>query len=121
MIANLIEINAIPSASIMMTSYITVIPDQEGNPKTLVLYIAIDREKAGSDSCEFPLYVPAAGNYRAVPHMEMINLYRKGSPFVPVKATDLKIYYKETNNHREYFGTASSFTVVEFSEVEDIL
>lgn len=121
MTANLLDINAIPSASIIMVSYLTVTADQEGNPKTMVLYIAIDRQKSDSAACEFPLYIPATGNYKTVPHIELINLFRKGAPFVPVKVTDLKIYYKESGNKKEYYGCGQKFEVVQYSEVEEIL
>lgn len=122
MIIDLIAINAIPSATILMVSSVFTTADQQsGEPKTMILNIALDRQKACTSGCEFPLYIPATGNYKTVPHIEMQNLFRINAPFVPIKCTDLVIYCKQKDNEKEYYATASKFEVVDYKNVEDIL
>lgn len=122
MTVDLLSINALPSATIMAaSSYFTKADQTTGEPQTVIIRIALDKEKANSVGVDFPLYLNAEGNYKTVPYIEMQNLFRKGAPFVPIKCTNLKIYYSQINNQKEYFATASKFEVVEYSEVEDIL
>lgn len=122
MTVDLITINAIPSAKILMASSVFVSSDQQnGNPKTVIFNIALDRQKADTSGCEFPLYLPAEGNFRTVQYTVLLNQFRIGAPFVPIKCHDLKIYCKQKENEREYFATASKFEVAEYSEVEEII
>lgn len=118
---NLLDINAIPSAIIMLASSFHTSADENGKPSKMVLNIAIDREKSNADDCEFPVFLNADGIYKTVPHIEMLNLFRIGAPFVPVKCKDLRIFCSENNGIKKYFGTASKFEVVEYTELEDIL
>ena len=117
----LIEINAIPSTTILMVSSFHTSADENGKPSKMVLNIAMNKEKAGTSNCEFPVFLGAEGNYKTVPHMEMLNLFRAGAPFVPVKCKDLQIFCSESNGEKKYFATASKFEVAEYSEVEDII
>lgn len=121
MSVELIKINAIPSATILMVSQFHSSADETGKPSKMVLEIALDKEKACSDNCEFPVFLNAEGNYKSVAHLEMLNLFRKGAPFVPIKCKDLKIFCSETKGTKKYFGTASKFEVAKVSELEEIL
>ena len=117
----LIDINAIPSETILMVSSYHSSADMEGNPSKMVLNIALDKEKAGTDNCEFPVFLNAEGNYKTVPHIEMLNLFRVGAPFVPVRCKDLQIFCSETDGNKKYFATATKFEVADYSELEDII
>ena len=121
MIVQLISINAIPSETILVVSSFHISVNENGTPSKIVLNVALDREKAGTIACEFPVFLSADGNYKTVAHLEMLNLFRIGAPFVPVKCTDLKIFCSEAKEERKYFATAIKFEVVDYSEVEDIV
>ena len=112
------NINPINSADIQIVStFRTTVNQATGEPFQMVLNVSIDRFKANSSTCEIPVYVPAKDNYKAAEHMKMLDIFRAGAPWVPVKCDNFKIYRQKLQNSYHYFGFADSFKVVDYSEI----
>jgi hypothetical protein len=108
-----LEIAPIESAAVQFVSKYYTRTDKEGNPYQMVLSLALDKEKAGTDFCEFPVYVPAHQNYHKSEHLKMLTLFNEGNPFVAVSLWGLKVYKTNSTRGIEYFGYADTFVVVE--------
>lgn len=111
-------INAIPSSNILLVGSFMTSADQETKePSKMVLDVAINKEKAYARVCEFPIFLPADGNYKSLEHYKMLNLFKSGHIFVAVQCTDLKIFRKKEGEFYKYFGTANTFTVADTLEL----
>jgi len=113
-----ININQIDSPDIQIVSnFRTNVNQDTGEPFQMVLNVAIDRVKANSRICEIPVYVPAKDNYKAAEHIKMLNIFRGGAPWVPVRCENFILYRQKLEGSYHYFGFADSFTVVDYSEI----
>lgn len=115
----LLSINAIPSAILcLVSSFMTSVDQITGQPSKMVLDVAIDRDKALSDNCEMPVFLPADCNYHSDDHLKMLTALQSGEMFVPVEFHGLKIYRKKENGLYKYFGVADSFTVTSKDRID---
>lgn len=113
-----ISINQISSDSIqIVTSFRTQLYRNSKELHQMILQIAIDKKKSGSDCCEISVYIPAHGNYKNEQHITLLNLFRAGVPWVPVRCSNFKVFRKQTDNHYSYYAIADSFTVIDYSDV----
>lgn len=109
-----------PNPTIQIVNQFSVFPDQDtGAPANFTFNIALDRTKANSKFCEFPLYIPAHMNYHSPDHYKLLKTFRAGAPFVPIKCQNLRIYRDLQKNNYKYWGYADSFTVAEYSEIAE--
>lgn len=115
----LLSINAIPSAILCLVSSFMTSADQiTGQPSKMVLDVAIDMDKALSDNCEMPVFLPADYNYHSSEHIKMLSALQSGDMFVPVEFHGLKIFRKKENGLYKYWGSADSFTVTDKSRID---
>jgi len=121
-IVTLQELNAILSCCICLCSSFAVTVDQiTGLPCKMVLSIAMDVEKANSNSCEFPVFMSADENFHSSAHLEMLSQFQNGQPFVPVEFTNLSIYKSQgKDGYYRYFGTATTFEVTSKDRIDYI-
>lgn len=114
----LLSINAITSNSILIVnSFWTRTTINSKEPFQMILNVALNKINAGSDCCEFPVYIPAQNNYNSTEHLQMLELFRAGVPWVPVECQNLNIYKKLNKDHYDYFAYADSFKVVDYSQI----
>ena len=121
-----LSIAPIQSAAFQLVSYYWTRTDQKTQePYQMVFLIAMDKNKARTDAVDFPVYLPAHGNYKSEGHHRMYEKFTAGDPFVAVRLQNLRVYCKQLHNNNIYWGTADSFTVVEdpasLVEEEDLL
>ena len=108
----LIAINAIPSPDIMLVSSFRIKVNQTTEiPFQMVLNVALNRTKAHSETCDFPVYFPAQPNYNSDEHLKMLERFRSGAMLVPVKCQGFSLLRHKTGNSYEYFASADSFSV----------
>jgi hypothetical protein len=113
-----LDISPVPSVAVQFVSQFRVTENHRTKqPQQIILYLSIDKEKAGIDCCEIPVYIPAHKFYREDDHMRMLEQFRKGAPFVPVCCRNLKVYKTDSG----YFGYAESFSVIEPQEAYELL
>ncbi len=113
-------INAIPYSDVQIVNgFFTTENRDTGEPTTMVLKIALNRTTACSESCEFPVFIPASTNFKQPQHVKMLELFRSGAPWVPVTCIDLRVYRKKHNQYYLYYGNATSFTVVDYSTITE--
>ena len=119
---DLLSINAVLSICIALCSSFAVTADQlTGLPSKIVLNIAMDVEKANSNSCEFPVFMSADENFHSSAHLEMLSQFQNGQPFVPVEFTNLSIYKSQgKDGYYRYFGTATTFEVTSKDRIDYI-
>ena len=84
----------------------------------MVLDVAIDMDKALSNYCDFPVFLPAEPNFHSGDHLKMLNAFESGEMFVPVEFHGLKIYRKKENGLYKYFGVADTFTVTSKDRID---
>lgn len=111
-------INAVPNPNIqIVSSFHTEVNQATGEPYRMILNVALDKLKADSECCEFPVYIPAKPNYKSAEHMKMLELFRTGVPWVPVECHVFTVYRQKVGSYYKYFAYANCFTVVEYSKV----
>ena len=114
----LLSINAIPSNStLIVNSFWTRAKLNSKEPYQMILNVALNRKNAESDSCEFPVYIPAQNNYNSAEHLQMLELFKVGVPWVPVECRNLKLYRQLNKDHYDYFAFADTFKVVDYSQI----
>lgn len=107
-------INAVPNPNIqVVSSFYTRVNQVTGEPYQMVLNVALDKNKAESDCCEFPVYIPAKLNYKKEEHLKMLELFRSGVPWVPVKCHVFTLYRQKIGDYYKYFAYANGFTVID--------
>ncbi len=113
-------INAIPSENIQIVNSFHTKPDKNsGKPSRMILNIALNRTKANSVNCEFPVYIPAVGNYMQEQHLMMLDLFRSGVPWVPIECQNFRLYRQHNKEHSDYFAFADSFKVIDYSKITE--
>lgn len=119
-----IAIAPIASAIIQFVSNFAITTSPDGGASKIVLNIAIDPNKSGGQ-VEFPVFVPAEGNYPSSDINYMRKRFEQGDPFVTVIIRQMDVYYKEENGKGGYVGFADTFEVVanpmKYIEEEDAL
>lgn len=117
-----ITINAIPSEHIqIVSSFFCRASIGSGEVYQMVLYVALDKIKAETDCCEFPVYIPAHGNFKQEQHKKLLEQFQSGSvPFVAVECKNFQLYRTEHNGTYSYFAHADSFKVVDYSKITEV-
>ena len=91
-------------------------------PETMVIKIAVDHAKIPTGVLDIPVYLPASHNYKSPAHYEMLDLFKRGDPFVAVRFENLELHVSQAGN---YYGLAQNFSVekhpTDYLEEEDIL
>ena len=109
-----LSIAPIESAAFQLVSYFwTRVNQQTQQAFQLVLQVALDKNKAGTEAVDFPVYVPATGNYKSEEHHRMFQKFSGGDPFVAVRLQNFKVYHQIIDNENVYWGVADSFEIVE--------
>lgn len=119
----LLQFNVVASELIAFAVSVTHYCNQETElPETMVIWIAVDRNKIPTGVLDIPIYLPAGHNYQSFAHYEMLDLFKRGDPFVPVRFENLELHVSQAGN---YYGLAQSFSVekrpTDYLEEEDIL
>lgn len=119
----LLQFNVVASELIAFAVSVTHYCNQETElPETMVIRIAVDRNKIPAGVLDIPIYLPAGHNYQSFAHYEMLDLFKRGDPFVPVRFENLELHVSQAGN---YYGLAQSFSVekrpTDYLEEEDIL
>lgn len=119
----LLQFNVVASELIAFAVSVTHYCNQETElPETMVIRIAVDRNKIPTGVLDIPIYLPAGHNYQSFAHYEMLDLFKRGDPFVPVRFENLELHVSQAGN---YYGLAQSFSVekrpTDYLEEEDIL
>lgn len=119
----LLQFNVVASELIAFAVSVTHYCNQETElPETMVIRIAVDRNKIPTGVLDIPIYLPAGHNYQSFAHYEMLDLFKRGDPFVPVQFENLELHVSQAGN---YYGLAQSFSVekrpTDYLEEEDIL
>lgn len=117
----LCSINAVESDAIAFAVEVTAYRNKDtGLPETMVIKIATDPHKIASHDLSIPVYLPVSGNYDSYSHYEMLDLFKRGDPFVAIEFVNLNLHISQQGN---YYGLAQSFMVVTnpHERLEDIL
>lgn len=118
----LLAFNVVASDMIAFAVSVTHYCNQEtGLPETMVIKIAVDRNKIPTGALAIPVYLPVC-NYKSASHYEMLDLFKRGDPFVAVRFENLELHISQAGN---YYGLAQSFSVekrpMDYLEEEDVL
>lgn len=106
------------SLDIALVSRFSVCCNLDGKPSFFKLQVAIDRAKAKTESCEISVHIPAKYVFHSEAHTQLLNGFKNGDNFVPVRFQNLKILRDEIlPQYYTYHGMADSFTVVGPEEV----
>lgn len=106
------------SLDIALVSGFSICCNLDGKPSFFKLQVAIDRAKAKTESCEISVHIPAKYMFHSEAHTQLMDGFKNGDNFVPVRFQNLKILRDEILPHYyTYHGMADSFTVVGPEEV----
>lgn len=119
----LLQFNVVASELIAFAVSVTHYCNQETElPETMVIKIAVDHAKIPTGVLDIPVYLPASYNYKSPAHYEMLDLFKRGDPFVAVRFENLELHVSQAGN---YYGLAQNFSVekhpTDYLEEEDIL
>lgn len=119
----LLQFNVVASELIAFAVSVTHYCNQETEfPETMVIKIAVDHAKIPTGVLDIPVYLPASHNYKSPAHYEMLDLFKRGDPFVAVRFENLELHVSQAGN---YYGLAQNFSVekhpTDYLEEEDIL
>lgn len=119
----LLQFNVVASELIAFAVSVTHYCNQETElPETMVIKIAVDHVKIPTGVLDIPVYLPASHNYKSPAHYEMLDLFKRGDPFVAVRFENLELHVSQAGN---YYGLAQSFSVekrpTDYLEEEDII
>ena len=117
----LCSINVVESDSIAFATGVTTYRNNDsGKPESFVIKIATDPNKIPTHDLHIPVYLPVSGNYESYSHYEMLDLFKRGDPFVAVEFVNLSLHLSQQGH---YYGLAQSFIVVTnpHERLEDIL
>ena len=119
----LLQFNVVASELIAFAVSVTHYCNQETElPETMVIKIAVDHAKIPTGVLDIPVYLPASHNYKSPAHYEMLDLFKRGDPFVAVRFENLELHVSQAGN---YYGLAQNFSVekhpTDYLEEENIL
>lgn len=119
----ILQFNVVASELIAFAVSVTHYCNQETElPETMVIKIAVDHAKIPTGVLDIPVYLPASHNYKSPAHYEMLDLFKRGDPFVAVRFENLELHVSQAGN---YYGLAQNFSVekhpTDYLEEEDIL
>ena len=119
----LLQFNVVASELIAFAVSVTHYCNQETElPETMVIKIAVDHAKIPTGVLDIPVYLPASHNYKSPAHYEMLDLFKRGDPFVAVRFENLELHVSQAGN---CYGLAQNFSVekhpTDYLEEEDIL
>ena len=119
----LLQFNVVASELIAFAVSVTHYCNLETElPETMVIKIAVDHAKIPTGVLDIPVYLPASYNYKSPAHYEMLDLFKRGDPFVAVRFENLELHVSQAGN---YYGLAQNFSVekhpTDYLEEEDIL
>lgn len=105
----LLQFNVVASELIAFAVSVTHYCNQETElPETMVIKIAVDHAKIPTGVLDIPVYLPASHNYKSPAHYEMLDLFKRGDPFVAVRFENLELHVSQAGN---YYGLAQNFSV----------
>lgn len=118
----LLDFNVVASGIIAFAVSVAAYRNEDsGLPETMVIQIAVDENKIPTGVLDIPVYLPTC-NYKSASHYEMLDLFKRGDPFVPIRFENLQIRTSQAGN---IYGLAQSFYVekkpLDYLETEDIL
>ena len=118
----LLQFNVVASELIAFAISVSAYRNKDsGLPETMIIQIAVDKNKIPTGVLDIPVYLPVS-NYKSTPHYEMLDLFKRGDPFVPVRFENLELHLSQAGN---YYGSAQSFSVekhpLDYLEEEDLL
>ena len=106
------------SLDIALVSGFSICCNLDGKPSFFKLQVTINRAKAKTESCEISIHIPAKYVFHSEAHTQLMDGFKNGDNFVPVRFQNLKILRDEILPHYyTYHGMADSFTVVGPEEV----
>lgn len=106
------------SLDVALVSRFSVFCDLDGKPSFFKLQVAIDRNKAKCEGCEISVHIPAKYVFHSEAHTQLINGFKNGDNFVPVRFQNLRILQEEILPHYfKYHGMADSFTVAKGEDI----
>lgn len=106
------------SCEIALVSGFSICCNLDGKPSFFRLQVAINRTKAKTESCEISVHIPAKYVFHSEAHTQLLDGFKNGDNFVPVRFQNLRILQEEILPHYfKYHGMADSFTVVGPEEV----
>lgn len=106
------------SLDVALVSGFSICCNLDGKPSFFRLQVAIDRNKVKCEGCEISIHIPAKHVFHSEAHTQLINGFKNGDNFVPVRFQNLRILQEEILPHSfKYHGMADSFTVVGPEEV----
>ena len=118
----LLSFNVVASDIAFAVSVSHYCDPETGTPKTMVIRIAVDGNKIPTKVLDIPIYLPIKWNFQSYAHYEVLHLFERGDPFVPVRFENLELHKSQAGN---IYGLAQSFSVetnpLEYLEEEDIL
>ena len=98
---------------IAVSSFRFTVDQTTGKPIQLVLNIAIDSYAGQTTDKDFPVYIPARTVFHTEQHMELLNKFKNGEPFVFIVPLGLEVFSNFYNNCNHYFGYANNFSIWE--------
>lgn len=113
---NFQDINVIPHDQIQVVGGLhTSVNQVTGQPKQIILKVAIDKKKAETAALTFPVYI-GISTRNSKDHKKLLASFWSGEPFVAVKCQNLKVFRKRDSPDEqwEYYGFADSFIVVDY-------
>lgn len=109
---DLLGINVVASGIIAFAVSTTTYCNKDSKlPETLVIKIAVDETKIPTKKLDIPVYLSAKYNYKSPAHYEMLDLFKRGDPFVAVRFENLELHVSQAGN---YYGLAQSFYVEKY-------
>lgn len=116
-----ITINAVPQNEIQIVfSFYIRTAMASGEPLQFILSAALNRQKANTDRCEFPIYIPAVHVYHSEAHKKLLELLRSNAPWVPVECQNFKVYRYQNKENCQYFAHADNFKVADYSKITEV-
>lgn len=118
----LISFNVVASDIAFAISVTTYCNRETGLPETMVIRIAVDGNKIPTKVLDIPIYLPIKWNFQSYEHYEMLDLFKHGDPFVPVRFENLELHLSQAGN---IYGLAQSFSIerhpLDYVEEENVL
>lgn len=106
------------SCEIALVSGFSICCNLDGKPSFFKLQVAIDRNKAKIEGCEISVHIPAKYMFHSEAHTQLMDGFKNGDNFVPVRFQNLKILRDEILPHYyTYHGMAKSFTVAKGEDI----
>ena len=97
---------------IAVSSFTFTLKHGTTEPAQMILNVCINKEVAGTDSPEFPVYIPAGNVYHTAQHQAILSRLRSGQPFCMISPVELQVFRNDIRGTIYYFGNANNFIVI---------